>query len=150
MLVLLMLACLGYWDMPDSGYVRESPDGQYIAGDTYTADCVYTWILRADGARRSLRSERLESVHRNWVVTHHYDCVWGTQSTGVRVWTVEEIFALIVGDFNNDGEVGQDDFGLLQAALGGANAVVDLNRDGKVDQSDVGLFLESKQRKREW
>jgi hypothetical protein len=68
-------------------------------------------------------------------------------TTEGSVWTFLTTFA--PGDFNEDGDVDQEDFGQLQACLDGWGdpqaagcQEADLNHDTFVDQYDVDLFLQ--------
>ena len=59
----------------------------------------------------------------------------------------DEIVPFLQPDYDQDGDVDINDFGFLQACMGGANVLIqpacvamDLDGDLDVDQSDFGVF----------
>ena len=118
---------------------------------------VFVWSPYWDGIRslqQCLRGRGManppefESVH--WVSDDGSQMIVSSgwyATTRPAAWFVElpcpTMLQCLKGDFSCDGDVDQEDFGLLQRELGTVtSSAFDLNRDGRVNQEDVCEFEE--------
>ena len=139
----------------------DAPDSPFAVSNTDLGTLNYTITDDASWLSVTPASGSCGPLETDWV-TVQYATATLAPDTYSAVIRVEDAYAsnspqeiavslhvYIQGDFDSDGDVDQEDFGLFQGCFSGSGIPyeagcrdADLTRDGAVDQEDFGIFLD--------